>query len=104
MFKANTKVKLTKLLAARDAVMPPGDWATFKVGSDGNPGVSLPIDYTVEGTLVNDVEVGKTVQIFRTKRNNVALPGFFETSPVTKIGMAGFTTQNSVYGLEVLKK
>ena len=103
MFKAKMKVKLTKLLASRNAIFPPGDPKSFVAGSPDNPGVSLPIDYTLEGTLVNDIVVGSTVQIFRTKRNEVEFPGFFESSTVSQIGDEGFTTQNSVYKVEILK-
>jgi len=95
------KVKITKLLASREAALPPGNWETFKAGAD-NPGVSMPVDYTIEGTLVNDIEIGEPVRVLRTKRNGIVVSGFFETSPVTKIGMEGFTTQNSVYRLELL--
>ena len=58
---------------------------------------SIPIEYNLEGNLINDIKVGKNVFIDRTKRNGVEVRGVFTTSRVTEVGDKYFKTQNSVY-------
>ena len=58
---------------------------------------SIPIQYNLEGSLIYDIEVGKSVIVERTKRNGVEVCGVFSTSRVTEVGVNYFKTQNSVY-------
>ena len=68
-----------------------------KDGRDHFDNYSLPIEYNLEGELINDIEVGKSVVVSRTKRNGVDAYGIFKTSRVTDVGENYFKTQNSVY-------
>jgi hypothetical protein len=68
-----------------------------KDGRDHFDNYSLPIEYNLEGELINDIEVGKSVVVSRTKRNGVDAYGTFKTSRVTDVGENYFKTQNSVY-------
>ena len=58
---------------------------------------SLPVQYEIEGELLENIEVGKSVQVFRTKRNGIEVGGMFTTSPVTSVNEKEFTTANSKY-------
>jgi len=97
------KVKITKIATVEDAQVPTPEFNNFTPGID-NVGVSLPIDYTVEGYLQNDVEIGKPVIMLRTKRNNVECQGLFTTSEVRELTSYGFNTLNSKYAIETLSE
>ncbi len=94
------KVRLTKISEAPNPLIKVGDPETYKYGQINF--TSVPIDYTVEGNLCYDVEVGLPVIMQREKRNGVVAPGVLRTSPVTKITENGFETLNSVYVIEKL--
>jgi hypothetical protein len=66
-------------------------------GACQNDGLSIPIEYSVEGFLVNELIVGNEVVVIRNKRNNVECSGFFNTTRLTEIGDDFFKTKNSVY-------
>jgi hypothetical protein len=66
-------------------------------GESQGDNYSIPIEYNLEGYLLYEIEVGKDVFIFRTKRNGVDVRGVFTTSRVTEVGDNYFKTQNSVY-------
>ena len=63
---------------------------------------SIPIEYNLEGYLMYEIEVGKSVFVDRTKRNGVEVRGVFTTSRVTEVGDNYFKTQNSVYSYKLL--
>ena len=63
---------------------------------------SIPIEYNLEGNLMYDIEVDKSVIVERTKRNGVEVRGVFTTSRVTEVGDNYFKTQNSVYSYKLL--
>lgn len=65
-------------------------------------GYSLPVEYTLEGELVEPITVGKGVKVNRDTRNGVKVPGIFVTTPVIEFTGTTFRTRNSVYDLEVL--
>ncbi|MGA1048984.1 MAG: hypothetical protein ACO3UU_13335, partial [Minisyncoccia bacterium] len=73
-----------------------------KDGRDHFDNYSLPIEYNLEGELINDIEVGKSVVVSRTKRNGVDAYGIFKTSRVTEVGNNYFKTMNSVYSYKFL--
>lgn len=58
---------------------------------------SLPIQYSIEGTLLQEILVGKSVWVARTKRNDISSNGLFQTSKVTEVTKNTFKTQNSIY-------
>lgn len=60
-------------------------------------GLSLPVEYEIEGELSAAIEVGKSVLVFRDKRNGVKAEGIFQTSTVLEVSPEGFRTRNSVY-------
>ena len=97
------KVKIIKIAAVEEARVPTPEFNNFVQGVDNN-GVSLPIDYTVEGYLQNDIEVGKPVLMLRTKRNDVECQGLFTTSEVRELTSYGFNTLNSKYTIETLSE
>lgn len=70
------------------------------VGQD--PNFSLPIDYWIEGLLLNDIEVGSPVSVMRDIRNGIQMYGFFASSPVTELTETQFKTRNSVYNYRYL--
>jgi len=74
-----------------------GDLRTYYFGHI-NPGRSLAFNYSLEGWLVGPPKVGAVVQVLRTMRNGVAVPGIFTSSPVTAVPSEGeFHTVNSQY-------
>lgn len=60
-------------------------------------GMSLPVEYEIEGELSAPIEVGKSVLVFRDKRNGKKANGIFQTSEVLEVALNGFRTRNSVY-------
>ena len=94
-------IKLTKLAAVPErAALTPG-WEGFKPGRD-NGDVSLPIDYTAEGYLAEDIKIGQCIVLNRTKRNGVTMPGILTTSPLQGLEGNRAETKNSVYTIEEL--
>ena len=88
--KAYSKVRFTKIEA-------------LNLGNDGAPIVNfdiLPVNYENEGVLLNDIEVGSSILMLRSKRNDVETPGIFQTSPVKKIEGDLIYTENSVWKVE----
>ena len=65
---------------------------------------SLPIDYSIEGELVDRIIIGKPVLVLRDMRNGVSASGIFQTSVVTKVTKKTFHTRNSVYDYELVKE
>lgn len=66
-------------------------------GDENADGKSLPVDYTIEGELVNPIQVGQPVLVARDKRNGVPSTGVFISTPVLECGTNFFRTRNSLY-------
>ena len=96
-------IKITKLSPCDGAVYPTPKWSNYTSVED-NGNVSLPVDYTAEGYLINHIEIGNPVLIDRVSRNNVRTPGLMRTSLVKRITETGFETENSVYCVEFVKR
>lgn len=94
------RVQLTKLRAAPDAEVQPGDWETYICGSYLNA-TSLPVDYVLTGFLLEPIQLGKSVRVLRISRNGIPALGVFESTNVVLITEDGFITRNSVYRLRV---
>jgi hypothetical protein len=64
-------------------------------------GEGLPTGYWVEGVLINDIEVGKPIDIFRVANslNEQGKLGLFTSSPVVSIDGPIIKTQNSIWSL-----
>ena len=72
-------------------------------GQEQDENHSLPVEYTIEGDLVGNIEVGSSVVVMRDTRNGVKVPGMFQTSRVVERTKNQFKTQNSVYKYKFLK-
>lgn len=60
-------------------------------------GLSLPVEYEIEGELAAPIEVGKSVLVFRDKRNGKKADGIFQSTTVLEVSPQGFRTRNSIY-------
>lgn len=92
------KIKIKKI-AAVEGGLPAIEFDKYVPGTDQTvaENKSLPIEYEIEGELLNPIEVGKSVKVFRTKRNGVEASGMFSTSPIVNFNDTQFVTANSVY-------
>ena len=77
--------------------------------AEGNV-VQMAPQYTIAGELLKPVIAGGTIEVARTERNGLNIPGHFETTAVVGIDDKGehkilyYTTQSgSVYRVEYLK-
>ncbi len=95
------QVRLTKLKEAQEAEFKSGTYPYFKDG-DSNSGVSLPVDYCLEGDMPESPVVGKGLVVNRQTRNGIPSLGLFWSSPVVEVLENGFRTGNSIYTLEYL--
>jgi len=95
-------VELTKLRASPHAAEPPGNWNEYQSGDLSNT-TSPPVDYTLTGILLVPPRIGFRVKVLRVIRNDVHVPGMFESTEVVELAHEGFITRNSVYRLERLK-
>lgn len=90
-------VRLQKVAAAPLANNPPGDPHTYAMGQF-NPGISLPIDYWMEGWLQLPITLGGYVLLHRRVRNGIEQPGIYISSQIIAIhNEREFTTANSKY-------
>ena len=96
-------IKIVKISESAEPDFKSAKWKNFIPGVD-NPGVSLPVEYTVMGTLVSEIKKGGTIFMNRTERNGVAAPGIFMSSVIIDIKKSkNFTlveTRNSIYLVE----
>ena len=95
------RIRLQKASASNNPACPTPDADDFVPGAH-NANVSLPEGYTVEGTLVYPIEVGKSIVIARTHRNGIAAAGLTKTTPVVAINQLDgnnvrVETANSIY-------
>ena len=94
----NTKLIYIEKLAEVEGGLPARNKHNHRDGEDHFDNYSLPIEYNLEGYLLNDeIQVNKSVIVERIKRNGVKALGTFQTSRVIEVGDTYFKTQNSVY-------
>lgn len=99
----NKNVRIKKLSPSKNPRYPTPEMANYKVGQFlGNEGLSIPVDYEIEGVLMADIVIGCSVIVYRTKRNGVECDGLFHTSKVVFLNENGFETENSIYQLEII--
>lgn len=64
----------------------------------------LDVGYWVQGFLLRDIEVGRSIVLDRHNRNGTEIKGVFNTSPVKSITRQGnlllIDTENSKYQVE----
>jgi hypothetical protein len=94
-------IKITKIKAVENARHASASMADYEFGQD-NMGLSLPIDYYVEGYLKREIKVGQSVIVERISRNGIKSLGIFSTSEVTEVFEGGFKTLNSVYKFDYI--
>ena len=92
---AGISVRLVKLSACNKPVSPPSSWEAWKFG-ELNEG-SLPVDYELQGTLMEPIVIGKCMLVLRTHRNGVSSDGIFQSSPVREFKNGAAITLNSIY-------
>lgn len=102
MIKMNpgTKLYVEKIDVAPGGLPPDVDYTPGTLPAFG---CSLPIEYNVEGTLIEKMELGFGVRILRTKRNGIPVDGIFTTTPLKEIGDNYFKTLNSVYRFKIIE-
>jgi hypothetical protein len=100
------KVKITKIKEAESPKYRSAQWDEWKLGQD-NVDVSLPIEYELEGTIVQEAVIGNSLVVARTKRNGVPSIGMFATSKIQDITtykkITVIETMNSVYWVEEIE-
>lgn len=93
------KIVLKKVAIPDNPQYKTPTWEEFRNGYD-----TLPLDYEIEGTLLFPIELGKSMQVLRTKKNGKKSDGFLTTSTVVDIanlnGEKLIKTQNSIYLLK----
>jgi len=97
----DAKVRISKISQVENALVDTPLMETYKAGQI-NEGVSLPVEYYVEGFFEQEPEVGKPVVVSRTCRNGIEVSGIFTTSTVTEVNKKEFKTLNSVYKIEYI--
>lgn len=100
--KQGDYIHLKKMSIAPNPRSPTGKKSTYKYGKE-NPGVSVPVDYWIEGVVWTEPKVGSPLFVFRLIRNGVESEGMFNTSPITSIKGNSFNTLNSVYKIRKKK-
>ena len=100
--KIGDYIKLSKISLPEDALLPTPCFEDYRVGIE-NYGKSVPIGYTVEGSLINLPKVGSSLYINREVRNGITIPGITTTSEIVEISITKdklyFKTLNSIYEL-----
>lgn len=97
----DTKVRISKISQVENAIFNAANIASYKAGQI-NEGVSLPVEYYVEGFFEQEPVVGKPVVVNRINRNGIEMSGVFVTSRVTEVNKREFKTLNSVYKIEYI--
>ena len=109
MLKAGTTVRVSKISPSTAPIFRTAEEIEWKSG-EHNKGITLPINYTVEGVLVQDLGLHNNLTLARTKRNSVEAMGIFQTSRIQSIEYSNKTnlytveTENSVYVISILKE
>lgn len=99
--KQNDRIKLEKIEAHPTPRYPTPESKDYIPGQD-NYGKSLPVGYTMEGVLLADIQIGKSLYMLRYKRNDVPAVGEVSTSAIEAINGDILLTKNSMYRLTAL--
>lgn len=91
-------ISLQKLSAVDNPCIETAQSNSYNAGSINE--LSPPIEYTIRGKLINPIVIGQPVTVHRSTRNDIVMPGIFQSSPVTKIESNKISTMNSVYLIE----
>ncbi len=95
----SNKIIVIKKIAAVEGGFAAMEKDKFIPGTGNNikENKSIPVEYEIEGHLIDSIQVGKPVYVMRTKRNSVVADGWFTTSTITEVSENTFKTKNSVY-------
>lgn len=93
-------IRLRKIDAVKFAAAKTPSKEEYDYGQEN--ATSLPIDYWVEGYLLNEPKVGESVVVQRISRNGQTIAGIMQTSLLTELFEGGFKTLNSVYKLDYI--
>lgn len=96
-------VRLTKIKASENPEYATPHWNSYKHGVI-NKATSIPVDYWVEGYLVEPIKVGEYAVIERVIRNGERVSGFMTTSRILEVNGDIFETLNSIYKIEYLEE
>lgn len=66
-----------------------------------SPHHSLPLDYEMEGDLLEPLQIGRTIRLRRYRRNHVKIDGNFESTPIVAIREPFVETRNSIYLVKI---
>jgi hypothetical protein len=99
--KRQKYVRISKLSASQDPEVQTPTSEEYDV-LKGHAAISLPVDYWLEGYLLQEPEVGKSVLVQREVRNGLKVSGMFVSTEVVKVSEDTFETLNSIYKIEYL--
>lgn len=105
MFRGK-KVKLIKVGIPQNTKYPSALLKDYIPG-EVHSGVSLPVEYTVIGTVITEPVLGLSLLVDRESRNGVVISGIFSSSKIVKIHSHSeqnirFDTENSTYYMELI--
>ena len=95
LWPLGTSVRVLKLAACDDAHYQTCSWNNWKVGevNEGSP----PVDYELQGLLIGPLEIGRSIVVAHTHRNNIKAAGTFVSTPVREFKKGAAITMNSIY-------
>lgn len=94
-------VRVTKIAKVENARFPTALADEWISGQD-NDGKSPPIEYWIEGYLLEPLKVGNALAVDRRTRNGIEASGLFRTSRIVGIKNGLVSTENSQYLVEFL--
>lgn len=98
LFLPGSMVRVIKRATSKNALFPSASWDEWIPGQPSKNNVSLPIDFQFSGLLLEYIQVGHPIEVFRVERNGVYVSGFFRSSQVIEIDeFERIVTINSVY-------
>lgn len=96
-------VRLIKRAASNTPLSPPARWDEWDPTIGHLEHLSLPVDYTIRGILLTQIEVGDSMEVLRFERNGIKALGIFHSSQVQEVDeFCRVVTNNSAYEVTVL--
>lgn len=93
------RVRVIKRSACASAIVGPSSWNDWIPGSWDNQG-GIPIDYEIEGILLEPIEVHGNLFVARHLRNGVRADGFFVSTMIVELDSPDrIVTRNSIYSI-----
>ena len=96
-------IRVIKRAASKTPHSPPARWDEWDPTIGYLKHRSLPVDYSVGGSLVTNIEIGERIEVLRFERNGIRALGIFTSSPVRGVDeFSRIITDNSVYEVTLL--